>query len=390
MVADSIRYWSEHIGVDGFRFDLASVLGNRCEADCFEYDPTGLLTELSDAFARSEDGATGVDLIAEPWGATAGTYQVGNYPAGWHEWNDRYRIAIRSAMNEPWAPPTPAELAMRIHGSSDLYRDDGRGPDAGIGYVVSHDGFPWFDVFQCADRDNNQPWPFGPSDGGSAVNRSADYGGDPVRQRQAARTAFAVLAMSAPPPMLTGGDEFLRSQYCNNNAYNLDSIANWLDWEAASDEAERHTLFVRRMLRLRRLHPALRPASWTEGGDGDGDGVPDIAWYDQTGSPPAEGFWDDAYAPIIGWRIDADEALAQPRSTLADETRSILVYWNRGEEQLRVPLPTPQEGHSWWRMADTAAWLEGDANSHAFDNPPEMPAPHYDLHGGSVGIWIER
>ena len=127
------------------------------------------------------------------------------------------------------------------------------------------------------------------------------------------------------------------------------------------------------MLRLRRLHPALRPASWTEGADGDGDGVPDIAWYDQTGSPPAEGFWYDAYAPIIGWRIDADEALAQPRSTLADETRSILVFWNRGEEQLRVPLPTPQ-GRSRWRMADTAAWLEGDANSHAFDNPPEMPA----------------
>ncbi len=110
----------------------------------------------------------------------------------------------------------------------------------------------------------------------------------------------------------------------------------------------------------------------------------------QTGSPPAEGFWDDAYAPIIGWRIDADEALARPRTTLADETRSILVFWNRGDEQLRVPLPAPEDGLSWWRMADTAAWLEGDANSHAFDNPPEMPAPHYDLHGGSVGIWIER
>ena len=124
-----------------------------------------------------------MDLIAEPWGATAGTCQVGNYPAGWHEWNDRYRIAIRSAMNELLAPPTPAELTMRIHGSSDLYRDDGRGPDAGIGYVVSHDGFPWFDVFQCADRDNNQ-LAFRPLRRRLGREPQRGHGGDPVRQRR--------------------------------------------------------------------------------------------------------------------------------------------------------------------------------------------------------------
>lgn len=389
-VIDSLTYWHEHIGVDGFRFDLASVLGNRCEADCFEYDPTGLITDISLALARSEDNASGVDLIAEPWGTSAGTYQVGNYPQGWHEWNDRYRISLRSAMNEPWAPPTPAELAMRLHGSSDLYRDDGRGPDAGLGYVVSHDGFTWADLFRCTSKVNDQPWPFGPSDGGSDYNQGADYGGDAALQRQAARTTFALMALSAPPPMLTGGDEFLRTQYCNNNPYNLDSIANWLDWQAAEAEAERHTLFVRRMLALRHAHPALRPLTWTEGVDRDDDGLPDITWYDQNGTPPGDGFWDNPSAPILGWRVDANENAARQGEGLAADTESILVMWNRGDDLLRVPLPELPEERGWWRMADTAAWLEGSANSHAFDDPPLMPAPNYDIHPGSVVVWIER
>lgn len=379
LILDSVAYYHEVIGVDGFRFDLAAVLGNSCFGDCFEFESGGFLSELARRFARTETG--GVDLIAEPWGTTAGTYQIGAFPVGWHEWNDRFRVAIRAALNEPWTQPTPGDLAMRLLGSSDLFRVGGRGPDTGIGYVVSHDGFTWGDLFRCEDRNNGQAWPWGPSDGGSTQNQGADYGGDETTQRQAARTAFALMAVSPSVPMLTGGDEFLRTQRCNNNAYNLDSVGNWLDWQAADEQAA-FTSFVRRMLRFRRSESVLSSGEWTEGVDRDDDGLADITWYTANADPPSSAFWTDSSERVLAWRLDADERQAG--------SRSIYVAWNRSEQLVQLRLPVTAPDTAWYRVADTAAWLEFDDNSYELGEEPRMPGEFYDIHAGSALVLVER
>ncbi|HEX5063977.1 MAG TPA: alpha-amylase family glycosyl hydrolase, partial [Kofleriaceae bacterium] len=211
LMLDSLRYFYDELGVDGFRFDLAPVLGNVCGPGCFKFG-SGVHEEIAAAFP---DAA----LIAEPWGVVAGSYQVGHFPAGWSEWNDKFRDTIRGDQNK--AQTTPGWIADRVHGSTELFRDDGRMPSASINYLVSHDGFTLRDLYACNGPNNTQAWPYGPSDGGSANNLSSDHGGDAVAQRQAARTGMALLMVSAGVPMLVGGDEMLHGVRCNNNYYNL-------------------------------------------------------------------------------------------------------------------------------------------------------------------------
>lgn len=388
-VVDSLRYWHEALGVDGFRFDLASVLGNQCDEACFQFEANGLLTRIADELARGEDGEVGegADLIAEPWGIGSGTYQLGSYPAGWAEWNDRFRIAVRQGVNTPEAV-TPAELAMRIHGSSDRFRDDGRGPDAGVSYVVSHDGFTLADLFACAERDNTQAWPFGASDGGSEVNHNSDWDGDASLQRQAARTAFAIMAMSSGVPMLTGGDELLRTQRCNNNAYNLDSAGNWLDWSELAANAA-HAGFVRQLLRFRAANPALRPADWTEGADRDEDGVFDIVWLDERSQPIEGDAWSDASAPVIAWMIDGTGESRSPLRRVPSTAEVIYVGWNRSDALIDFALPEPPRGARWERIADTAAWFEPEGNARAPEQRATL-AGSYGVHAGSLIVLQAR
>src|SRR5205085_10887834 len=166
-----------------------------------------------------------IALIAEPWGIGAGTYQVGAFPAGWSEWNDQFRDLVRKDVNlVDIESVTLGGLADRLVGSPGIFRASGRGPSASINYLVSHDGFTLGDVTACDAKSNAQPWPYGPSNGGNDTNFSFAYGGDRVRQRQAARTSLALVMLSAGVPMMVGGDEVLRSQRCNNNPYNLDSL----------------------------------------------------------------------------------------------------------------------------------------------------------------------
>jgi glycogen operon protein len=226
LIVDSVAYWRDALGVDGFRFDLASVLGNTCEHGCFSYSRTNPATALNrlaaEMPARPATGGSGVDWIAEPWAIGSGTYQVGNFPAGWAEWNGIYRDTLRRDQNKLGvAAITPGELATRFAGSSDLYGDDGRRPFNSINFMVAHDGFTLKDLYSCNGKNNNQPWPFGPSDGGSDDNDSWDQGGVAADQGKAARNGLAFLMLSGGVPMITGGDESLRALNCNNNPYNL-------------------------------------------------------------------------------------------------------------------------------------------------------------------------
>ena len=392
MVLDSLAWWHDVIGVDGFRFDLASVLGNSCDEACFQFTNDALLLDISRRFARTPARPDGADLIAEPWGIGEGTYQVGNYPTGWAEWNDRFRISVRAAINDAAADagraPTPRELATRLSGSPDLFQDPGRGPSSGVGYVASHDGFTWWDLFTCSERNNLQPWPAGPSDGGSEFNQNWDHDGDEAAQRQAARNAMVLMMVAAGTPMFNGGDEFLRTQRCNNNAYNVDSVVNWLDWSLVESNAL-HLLLVRRLIALRMGHRALRPSVWSDGGDRDDDGLADVTWYRQDGRFLQNADWSNAQLPVLTWRVDADERAADgPENESA--ARSIVVVWNRSDTFWQVTLPAAAEDARWYRVVDTATWLEGSGNSHATGDWAAMPGGTYGTHARSMVVLVER
>ena len=175
---------------------------------------------------------------------------------------------------------TPGSMATRLAGSDDLFGARGRKPWNSINYITSHDGFSLRDLYSYNHPNNNQPFPFGPSSGGrsAADEMGWDHGGDPVQQMQAVRTGLALLILSAGTPMMSGGSEFYRTQFGNNNPYNLDTSANWLDWQAGAQQAAL-TSYTRNLLQFRRAHPCLRPANFFTGTDRNGNGLKDLTWY---------------------------------------------------------------------------------------------------------------
>lgn len=386
LVIDSLKYLHDDLGVDGFRFDLASVLGNKCEQTCFQFDsqdPNGLLKQLTQELpARPEAGGEGVDLIAEPWGIGAGTYQLGAFPGGWSEWNGAFRDTLRKDMNQlDVTDVTPRQILFAVAGSPDRYADDGRKPAASINFLVSHDGFTLRDLFSCTAKNNNQPWPYGPSDGGEDNNISWNYGADPVRQRQAARTGLALLMLSAGVPMITGGDELYRTLQCNNNAYNLDAQTNWLDW-SLSATFPHHATFVRELLRFRNQHPALRPAHWPVQSDLDKNGVDDWAFLTDKGTPTSDAYLDNPANHFLAWRVDGG-----PQK---DEARSIYVAYNGVNFKVEATLPPTAPGFAWYHVLDTSDWFE-DKDNIVPENMEEIyDHPSYGVGRRAVAVFVER
>ncbi|MEM9452698.1 MAG: alpha-amylase family glycosyl hydrolase [Myxococcota bacterium] len=372
MVADlvvaSLRYWHEQLGFDGYRFDLASVMANGCSAGCYSYDPA-LPERIATELGRDADGGEGVDLIAEPWGAVGGTYQVGNFPVGWSEWNDQYRDTMRRDLNRLGVETvTLRTFARRISGSPDIYEATGRPPAASVNFVIAHDGFTLHDLFRYNDRDNDQPWPYGPSDGGSTYNLAWDHGGDPVQQATATRTATALLAVSAGVPMVNGGDEYGRSLRANNNPYNLDSEANWLRWPGDPEYDEVLAEFNTRLWAFRAAHAALRPASsWEAFGDGDGDGLTQVRWFQDDGNFVDDGYLDSDSNHFIAWQLDGDE--------LGDTSASIYFAYNGWEGSILAALPAPPPGTSWIRAIDTSE--QGEDFGYVEDNGPVIEGSYW-------------
>ena len=290
-----MRYWAGEMGVDGFRIDLASVLGRSRGGP---FDPGApLLTAIT-----SDPVLAGRKLIAEPWDATADGYRVGGFGVQWSEWNGRYRDAVRDFWR---ARGGVAELASRLSGSSDLYAGSGRRPWASINFVTAHDGFTLRDLVSyrrkhnAANGERNRD--------GTDDNRSQNFGiegeaGSPlVRDRRlgAARAVLATLLLSAGTPMIAAGDERWRTQRGNNNPYCLDDQTSWLDW-APSAEAGSMTAFVERLAALRAQHPALRPATFP---------TPAVVrWWHPTGRELTEADWHDRQAHTLGLLV-SDEWL---------------------------------------------------------------------------------
>jgi glycogen operon protein len=346
---DSLRYWILEMHVDGFRFDLASALARELHA----VDRLGAFFDI----IRQDPVISQVKLIAEPWDLGEGGYQVGGFPAGWAEWNGRYRDAARAYWRGEGG--LIGEMGYRLTGSSDLYGHSGRRPHASINFVTSHDGFTLADLVTYeqkhneANLENNQDgdnhnlsWNCG------VEGPSADPEIEALRARQQ-RNLLATLLLSQGIPMLPAGDEFGRTQQGNNNAYCQDNEISWLDW--ALDEPRRELLeFVRRLAALRKAHPTFRRQHFFEGRAIHGAGLSDIVWYDPSGAEMSEEQWRAHHARCLGMYFDGSAIAEQDRwgRRVKDDDFLIMLNASAAELQFRLPLPHPQA--RWSLVLDTA------------------------------------
>jgi glycogen operon protein len=387
LILDSLHYWADTMGVDGFRFDLGALLGNSQTRGGFTFDntsPDGFLRRaVTDMPARKGDG-TGVDLIAEPYGASGfGTFQLGQFPKGWAEWDDRYRFPIRKKQNKLGIPNddvTPDQLITLFAGSSDLFQPRGRKPYDGVNYIVSHDGYTLRDLYSFTNRRNDQPFPLGPSPGGNGddSNFSWDQGNDPSLQRQATRTGIALLLSSTGVPMLGGGDELYRTQFGNDNPFNLDNNKFWLDYSLKTSFPH-HFAFARGLIAFRRAHPALHREDFFDGNDHNGNGLKDVTWVRDSGQEADGGYLANPANHFIAFRLDGTE--------VGDPSASILVAYNAYFKDIRFSLPANLPGRQWRLVADTAASHESTDNLATPPNP--VSGPSYDVTARSVAIFVE-
>ncbi|TDX78657.1 glycogen operon protein [Rathayibacter sp. PhB151] len=299
LVLDSLRYWSDEVGVDGFRLDLAATLG-RDEIAHFQRDHPLLRAAVEDPSLAD------VKMIAEPWDVGMGGWQTGNFPDGWSEWNDRYRDRARNfwlsdidyARRAGTAPVGIGGFATRLSGSSNTFSLE-RGPLASVNFVTAHDGFTLADLVSYNVKHN-----IGNGESnrdGADTNRSFNHGfegpttDDGVNRgrRKAMRNLLGTLLLSAGVPMITAGDEFGRSQRGNNNAYCQDSDLTWLRWDGRSDWQLELREHARTLIRLRREHPALRPSHYGRGGAVT-PGATSMQWFDAHGRTMSEHDWTSA------------------------------------------------------------------------------------------------
>ena len=282
LIIDSLHYWRREMGVDGFRFDLAPVLGRHNHG----FSPLHPLLELITEDELLYDAI----LIAEPWDPGPGGYQLGCFPMRWSEWNDRYRDDVRRFWRGD--PGTAADLATRLRGSADIFAASGRSPNASVNFVSSHDGFTLADVVSYEHR-HNEANGEGNRDG-HAHNYSSNYGVEgptddaaiEATRRRQRLNMLATLLLSQGTPMLLAGDEFGHSQQGNNNAYAQDNETAWLDWTLAEADAG-FIDEVRNLIRLRHEQPALRSAKY------DYDAA---RWLAPAGSAMTEDDWRDTLA----------------------------------------------------------------------------------------------
>jgi isoamylase len=344
LVTDSLRYWTTELGVDGFRFDLASTLG-RPRGGSFDRDSAMLTAITTDPVLSRQK------LIAEPWDATGDGYQVGEFGPQWAEWNGRYRDTIRDF----WRGATGVrDLAYRLSGSSDLYDHNLRRPWQSINFITAHDGFTLRDLVSY-DHKHNEPNGEENRDG-TNDNRSANNGteGDTTdpdvlaqRARQA-RNLLATLLLSTGTPMLTAGDELWRTQGGNNNAYNQDNEVSWLDWSTT----EAIQTFTRRTVRLRANSPALRQPEFFEGRTTP-TGRPDLIWFRPDGEEMTEKDWFDDSRRTLGMWIDGSNSQSRTRDGELVTDHTWLLLLHAGNDPVDIVLPAPEYGATFEPVLDT-------------------------------------
>lgn len=299
MVADSLRHWATSFGIDGFRFDLGTVLGRTGEG----FDPAAGFFDV----LRQDPVLQRVKLISEPWDVGPGGYQLGNHPPGFAEWNDRYRDTVRRYWRGD--PAMRGELAARLAGSGDIFERRARRPWASVNFVTSHDGYTLADLVSYEKRHNEAN--LENNEDGGANNYSRNYGAegptnDPgilAMRGRVRRSMLVTLLASHGTPMLLAGDEFGRTQGGNNNAYCQDNEISWFDWSRArSAEGETMIRFTERLIALRKRYPLLHSPSYLYG-DEVAPGLPDIDWWDERGMRLAQQDWDNAEGRALIMRL---------------------------------------------------------------------------------------
>ena len=292
MVTDSLRYWVQEMHVDGFRFDLGTILAR---------EPNGFDNRSGFLKACSQDPVLGgVKLIAEPWDCGPGGYQVGEFPPGWAEWNDKYRDTVRDF----WRGEAPAgALAQRLYGSADIFDKHGRRPQASVNFITAHDGFTLNDLVSYNERHNEANGE--DNHDGQSHNRSWNCGAegptdDPavneLRGRQM-RNFLATLLLSQGTPMLLAGDEFARTQRGNNNAYCQDNEISWVDWTLAEANCAQ-VRFVQSLTALRRRYPILRRNRFLSTVVNEAIGVKEVTWINVSGAEMREEDWNNGVAVL--------------------------------------------------------------------------------------------
>jgi glycogen operon protein len=340
LVIDSLRYWVQHMHVDGFRFDLASVLGRTGSGDGFASTAPFFEAVLADPVLRN------AILIAEPW--DIGTYQVGNFPVDWSEWNGRFRDTLRR-FTKGDAGQLP-DLGHRLTGSADLYGDDGRSAYNSINFVTCHDGFTLHDLvaYNGKHNDANGEDNRDGSDDNNSWNCGAEGATDDARvlglRRQLAKNHICTLLFACGTPMLLGGDEFLRTQGGNNNAYCQDNAISWFDWSLAERNSD-FLGFVRQAIAMTRRFPVLQRRKFLLGTDLDADRIPDLSWFGPNGGAPE---WSNADSRTLCYQLDTDDTL--PGGTVV----SLFFILNADYRNQWVVLPPSGGSYAWHRIIDTS------------------------------------
>jgi glycogen operon protein len=374
LVMDSLRYWVQQMHVDGFRFDLASVLGRT--------EHGGYQSSASFFDAVSQDPVLSrVVLVAEPWDLA--TYQVGNFPVDWSEWNGRFRDTARRFVKGDAGQL--ADLGWRLTGSADLYGEDGRSAYNSVNFVTCHDGFTLNDLVSYNGKhnerngENNQD---GTNDNHSwncGVEGPTDDPAVIALRKQLVKNFVCHLLFSSGTPMILGGDEFLRSQQGNNNAYCQDNEIGWFNWDQAARNGDMQEFF-RKAIALTRRYPILQRRKFFLGADLDADQVPDLEWYGRRLDRPG---WHDSEQRTACLQLDGGED--------ASEVGDYLLFWilNADHHPQWVQLPQPARGARWYRIIDTSL-----ASGEDFADPGQevllKPADQYIANPRSTVLLLGR
>ena len=379
LIMDSLRYWVLDMHVDGFRFDLAATLAR----ELHEVDRLGAFLDI----IHQDPVLSQVKLIAEPWDLGEGGYQVGKFPVGWVEWNDRYRDALRSYWKGDGGQI--GELAYRITGSSDFYARSGRRPYASINFVTAHDGFTLQDLVSYNSKhneangeenrdgtDNNRSWNCG------AEGPTDDPEINALRARQK-RNFLATLLLSQGVPMILHGDALGRTQQGNNNAYCQDNEISWVNWDLAGKETELFA-FVRRLTDLRRNHPVFHRRNFFHGRAIKGAGIKDILWLRPDGREMTDQEWNQEHARTLGVFLSgsAVDEVDERGQIITDE--NFLLLLNAHHEEVPFTLPSLASGMTWIALIDTFH----DSSSGPGTTHDAMTI--YRLHPRSLALLVER
>ncbi len=373
MVTDSLRYWVQHTRIDGFRFDLGTILAR---------EKTGFDQESGFLKACRQDPLLGtVKLIAEPWDCGPGGYQVGEFPPGWAEWNDKFRDDVRDF----WRVQLSAQqVADRLCASEAFFNRRGRKPWACINFITAHDGFTLNDVVSYNEKHNEANGE--DNRDGTFDNRSWNCGAEgptsdleivALRGRQM-RNMLATLLLSQGTPMITAGDEFARTQQGNNNAYCQDNETSWVDW-TLREKNDSQVRFVRQLTELRHKYPILRRNVFLNGQFVDEVGIRDVTWINEAGEQMAEEDWHRHDLHCFGMLLDG----RAPASAIPQRGHeaTLLLMFNANPVDTDCHLPTCNGGGNWRLIVDTAK----DEITNSILGPPGTKCP---VGARSVAVFV--